>query len=67
MLNFRLTVIGNCRFGLGDTLGPLLNAGLISRDIYNATLIASLITILANATFFKFMKISPGDRLKAAS
>ena len=35
MLNFRLTVIGNCRFGLGDTLVPLLNAGLISRDIYN--------------------------------
>ena len=67
MLNFRLTVIGNCRFGLGDTLLPLVNAGLISRDIYNATLIASLITILANATFSKFMKISPGDRLKAAS
>ena len=30
--------------------------GLIGSDVYNATLAASLITILANATLFKLMK-----------
>ena len=35
------------------------DAGLISPEVYHATLAASLITILANATFFKFL---PTDR-----
>jgi hypothetical protein len=30
-----------------------LRAGLISTAVYNATLVASLVTILANATLFK--------------
>jgi hypothetical protein len=33
-----------------------LGAGLISQQIYNATLAASLVTILANATLFRFVK-----------
>src|SRR5437667_6363021 len=31
------------------------HAGLISPEVYNATLAASLVTILANATIFKFV------------
>jgi K+:H+ antiporter len=58
-----LTQIGEFSFILAQVS---LNAGLISRDVYNATLIASLITILANATFFKFLKASPAPRLKPA-
>jgi monovalent cation:H+ antiporter-2, CPA2 family len=48
-----LTQIGEFSFILAQVS---LNAGLISREIYNATLVASLVTILANATFFKFLK-----------
>jgi CPA2 family monovalent cation:H+ antiporter-2 len=59
-----LTQIGEFSFILAQVS---LSAGLISREIYNATLIASLITILANATFFKFLKVSPAPRLKSAS
>jgi CPA2 family monovalent cation:H+ antiporter-2 len=59
-----LTQIGEFSFILAQVS---LNAGLISREIYNATLVASLITILANATFFKFLKASPAARLKSAS
>lgn len=29
---------------------------MITHEIYNATLVASLVTILLNATFFKFLK-----------
>ena len=58
-----LTQIGEFSFILAQVS---LNAGLISRELYNATLIASLITILANATFFKFLKSSPVPRLKPA-
>jgi monovalent cation:H+ antiporter-2, CPA2 family len=59
-----LTQIGEFSFILAQVS---LNAGLISREIYDATLIASLITILANATFFKFLKISPAPCRKSAS
>jgi len=48
-----LTQIGEFSFILAQVS---LSSGLISREIYNATLVASLITILANATFFKFLK-----------
>jgi len=48
-----LTQIGEFSFILAQVS---LNAGLISRDLYNATLVASLVTILANATFFRFLK-----------
>jgi len=51
-----LTQIGEFSFILAQVS---LNAGLISREIYNATLVASLVTILANATFFKFLKPAP--------
>ena len=59
-----LTQIGEFSFILAQVS---LNAGLISREIYNATLIASLITILVNATFFKFLKISSVPLQKSAS
>jgi K+:H+ antiporter len=52
-----LTQIGEFSFILAQVS---LSAGLISRDIYNATLVASLVTILANATFFKFLSPAPG-------
>jgi CPA2 family monovalent cation:H+ antiporter-2 len=48
-----LTQIGEFSFILAQVS---LSSGLISREIYNATLVASLVTILANATFFKFLK-----------
>jgi monovalent cation:H+ antiporter-2, CPA2 family len=51
-----LTQIGEFSFILAQVS---MNAGLISREIYNATLVASLVTILANATFFKFLKPDP--------
>jgi predicted Kef-type K+ transport protein len=39
-----------------------LRAGLITPAIYNATLVASLVTILANATLFKiFVKKAPAQ------
>jgi monovalent cation:H+ antiporter-2, CPA2 family len=34
------------------------DAGIITPEMYHATLAASLITILANATFFKFLPVS---------
>ena len=49
-----LTQIGEFSFILAQVS---FSAGLISREIYNATLIASLVTILANATFFKFLPL----------
>jgi monovalent cation:H+ antiporter-2, CPA2 family len=48
-----LTQIGEFSFILAQVS---LQAGLISQEIYHATLAASLITILANATLFKFLK-----------
>ena len=48
-----LTQIGEFSFILAQVS---LHAGLIGRDVYNATLAASLITILANATLFRFVK-----------
>ena len=53
-----LTQIGEFSFILAQVS---LSAGLISREIYNATLVASLVTILANATFFKFLSPAPGS------
>jgi len=50
-----LTQIGEFSFILAQVS---LSAGLISREIYNATLVASLVTILANATFFKFLPVA---------
>jgi CPA2 family monovalent cation:H+ antiporter-2 len=51
-----LTQIGEFSFILAQVS---LHSGLIGADVYNATLAASLITILANATLFKFMKPAP--------
>jgi CPA2 family monovalent cation:H+ antiporter-2 len=48
-----LTQIGEFSFILAQVS---LHAGLISTEIYNATLAASLITILANASLFKLLK-----------
>jgi monovalent cation:H+ antiporter-2, CPA2 family len=53
-----LTQIGEFSFILAQVS---LSSGLISREIYNATLVASLVTILANATFFKFLKPAPAQ------
>jgi CPA2 family monovalent cation:H+ antiporter-2 len=51
-----LTQIGEFSFILAQVS---LYAGLIGKDVYNATLAASLITILINATLFKLMKPLP--------
>lgn len=51
------TQIGEFSFILAQVS---LHSGLIGSDVYNATLAASLITILANATLFKLMKPAPG-------
>jgi monovalent cation:H+ antiporter-2, CPA2 family len=51
-----LTQIGEFSFILAQLS---LHSGLISADVYNATLAASLITILLNATLFKLMKAAP--------
>ena len=48
-----LTQIGEFSFILAQVS---LHAGLISKEIYDATLAASLITILANASLFKLLK-----------
>ncbi|MGB2628467.1 MAG: cation:proton antiporter [Candidatus Acidiferrum sp.] len=48
-----LTQIGEFSFILAQVS---LAAGLISKEIYNATLAASLITILANASLFRLLK-----------
>jgi len=47
-----LTQIGEFSFVLAQVAQ---HSGLISPEIYNATLAASLVTILANATIFKFV------------
>jgi monovalent cation:H+ antiporter-2, CPA2 family len=51
-----LTQIGEFSFVLAQVS---LHSGLIGSDVYNATLAASLITILANATLFKVLKPAP--------
>ena len=48
-----LTQIGEFSFILAQVS---LHSGLISSEIYNATLVASLITVLANASLFKLLK-----------
>jgi CPA2 family monovalent cation:H+ antiporter-2 len=48
-----LTQIGEFSFILAQVS---LQAGLITNEVYHATLAASLITILANATLFRFVK-----------
>jgi CPA2 family monovalent cation:H+ antiporter-2 len=48
-----LTQIGEFSFILAQVS---LHSGLITTEIYNATLAASLITILANASLFKLLK-----------
>jgi CPA2 family monovalent cation:H+ antiporter-2 len=57
-----LTQIGEFSFILAQVS---LHAGLISTEIYNATLAASLITILANASLFKLLK--PGETAGATA
>jgi CPA2 family monovalent cation:H+ antiporter-2 len=57
-----LTQIGEFSFILAQVS---LNAGLISPETYNATLAASLITILANATIFKFVPRSASVEIRA--
>ena len=57
-----LTQIGEFSFILAQVS---LQAGLISMGIYHATLAASLITILANASLFKLLKASPTHALPA--
>jgi monovalent cation:H+ antiporter-2, CPA2 family len=52
-----LTQIGEFSFILAQVS---LHSGLIGSDVYNATLAASLITILANASLFKLVKRNPG-------
>ena len=55
-----LTQIGEFSFILAQVS---LRAGLITTAIYNATLVASLVTILANATLFKiFVKKEPAGK-----
>ncbi|MGC1905628.1 MAG: cation:proton antiporter [Candidatus Acidiferrum sp.] len=55
-----LTQIGEFSFILAQVS---LRAGLISTAVYNATLVASLVTILANATLFKiFVKKEPAGK-----
>jgi hypothetical protein len=39
-----------------------MKAGLISPNLYHATLAASLITILANAAIFRFLKPVAGSQ-----
>jgi CPA2 family monovalent cation:H+ antiporter-2 len=51
-----LTQIGEFSFILAQVSRQ---AGLIGHDLYNATLAASLITILANASLFKLLKPAP--------
>jgi CPA2 family monovalent cation:H+ antiporter-2 len=56
-----LTQIGEFSYILAQVS---LSAGLISQQIYNATLAASLVTILANATLFRFVKPAATAKLK---
>jgi CPA2 family monovalent cation:H+ antiporter-2 len=52
-----LTQIGEFSFILAQVS---LHSGLIGTDVYNATLAASLVTIMANASLFKLLKPAPG-------
>ena len=54
-----LTQIGEFSFILAQVS---MKAGLISPNLYHATLAASLITILANATIFRFLKPAAGSQ-----
>jgi monovalent cation:H+ antiporter-2, CPA2 family len=56
-----LTQIGEFSFILAQVS---LKSGLIGSNVYNATLAASVITILANATLFRFIK--PAAPIKLA-
>ena len=59
-----LTQIGEFSFILAQVS---LRAGLITPQIYHATLAASLVTILANASLFKLLKRAPAQpRAQAA-
>jgi CPA2 family monovalent cation:H+ antiporter-2 len=58
-----LTQIGEFSFILAQVS---MKAGLISPTLYHATLAASLITILANATIFRFLKPVGGSQPAAA-
>lgn len=53
-----LTQIGEFSFILAQVS---LHSGLIGSDVYNATLAASLVTILANASLFKLLKPVPTE------
>src|SRR5580698_769302 len=56
-----LTQIGEFSFILAQVS---LHSRLIGSDVYNATLAASLIAILANATLFRLLKQPSGERLR---
>jgi len=51
-----LTQIGEFSFILAQVS---LQAGLITSEVYHATLAASLVTILANVALFKLLRITP--------
>ena len=59
-----LTQIGEFSFILAQVS---LRSGLIGSNVYNATLAASLITILVNASLFKLMKSDSGGGLATTS
>ena len=59
-----LTQIGEFSFVLAQVAH---HSGLISPEIYNATLAASLVTILANATIFKLVPRHKDAEMPAAS
>jgi monovalent cation:H+ antiporter-2, CPA2 family len=59
-----LTQIGEFSFILAQVS---LHSGLIGKDVYNVTLAASLITILANALLFKLLKPAPGALVQASA
>jgi len=56
-----LTQIGEFSFILAQVS---LKAGLITAEVYNATLAASLVTILVNATLFKLLDRFPASAVK---
>jgi CPA2 family monovalent cation:H+ antiporter-2 len=57
-----LTQIGEFSFILAQVS---LQSRLIGADVYNATLVAALITILANATLFRLIKPAPSAPVQA--
>jgi CPA2 family monovalent cation:H+ antiporter-2 len=59
-----LTQIGEFSFILAQVS---LHSHLITSGVYNATLAASLITILINATLFKLIPAAPGARVQLPS